>query len=37
MVAASREILRTAGYVPYYMYRQKYQTGNNENVGWTKA
>ena len=36
MVAASREILRTAGYVPYYMYRQKYQTGNNENVGWTK-
>lgn len=37
MVAASREILRTAGYVPYYIYRQKYQTGNNENVGWTKA
>lgn len=37
MVAASREILRTAGYVHYYMYRQKYQTGNNENVGWTKA
>ena len=37
MVAASREILRAAGYVPYYMYRQKYQTGNNENVGWTKA
>lgn len=37
MVAASREILRAAGYIPYYMYRQKYQTGNNENVGWTKA
>lgn len=37
MVAASREILRAAGYVPYYMYRQKYHTGNNENVGWTKA
>ena len=37
MVAASREILRAAGYVPYYMYHQKYQTGNNENVGWTKA
>ena len=36
MVAASREILRGAGYVPYYMYRQKYQAGNNENVGWTK-
>ena len=24
------------GYLPYYMYRQKYQVGNNENVGWTK-
>ena len=36
MVSASREILREAGYVPYYMYRQKYQAGNNENVGWTK-
>lgn len=36
MVAASREILRAAGYEPYYMYRQKYQAGNNENTGWTK-
>ena len=36
MVSCSREILRAAGYVPYYMYRQKYQVGNNENVGWTK-
>ena len=36
MVAISREILSSAGYVPYYMYRQKYQAGNNENVGWTK-
>lgn len=36
MVAVSREILSKAGYVPYYMYRQKYQAGNNENVGWTK-
>ncbi len=36
MVEASRGILRAAGYVPYYMYRQKYQAGNNENVGWTK-
>lgn len=36
MVAASREILGKNGYVPYYMYRQKYQVGNNENVGWTK-
>jgi len=36
MVAVSREILSKAGYIPYYMYRQKYQAGNNENVGWTK-
>lgn len=36
MVARSREILTDAGYEPYYMYRQKYQAGNNENVGWTK-
>ena len=36
MVARSREILSGAGYLPYYMYRQKYQVGNNENVGWTK-
>lgn len=37
MVAASRKILRDAGYRPYYMYRQKYQAGNNENVGWTRS
>ena len=36
MVASSREILGKNGYLPYYMYRQKYQVGNNENVGWTK-
>ena len=36
MVASSREILSQNGYEPYYMYRQKYQVGNNENVGWTK-
>ena len=36
MVSASREILGANGYAPYYMYRQKYQVGNNENVGWTK-
>ncbi len=36
MVATSREILGKNGYAPYYMYRQKYQVGNNENVGWTK-
>ncbi|MBO4939563.1 MAG: coproporphyrinogen dehydrogenase HemZ [Clostridia bacterium] len=37
MVATSREILSFNAYLPYYMYRQKYQVGNNENVGWTKA
>ncbi len=37
MVATSRQALSEAGYQPYYMYRQKYQVGNNENVGWTKA
>ncbi len=37
MVASSRAILSENGYLPYYMYRQKYQVGNNENVGWTKA
>lgn len=36
MVASSRKILAEKGYAPYYMYRQKYQAGNNENVGWTK-
>ena len=36
MVASSREILSESGYLPYYLYRQKYQAGNNENVGWTK-
>ncbi len=37
MVAISRQILSANGYAPYYMYRQKYQAGNNENVGWTKT
>ena len=37
MIGASRRILSAGGYQPYYMYRQKYQAGNNENVGWTKA
>ncbi len=36
MIASSRTLLSKSGYAPYYMYRQKYQAGNNENVGWTK-
>lgn len=37
MITLSRTLLSESGYVPYYMYRQKYQVGNNENVGWTKT
>ncbi len=36
MVALSRERLTEAGYAPYYLYRQKYQAGGCENVGWCK-
>ena len=28
--------LRSAGYVPYYLYRQKYMSGALENIGWCK-
>ena len=31
-----RERLTDAGYLPYYMYRQKYTIGNGENIGWTR-
>ena len=30
------EALRRAGYVPYYLYRQKYMSGGFENVGWCR-
>lgn len=36
MLLASRQILSAAGYEPYYLYRQKYQAGGGENVGWAK-
>ena len=36
MVDLSREKLPLAGYSPYYLYRQKYQAGGLENVGWCK-
>ncbi len=29
--------LRSAGYVPYYLYRQKFISGGYENVGWAKT
>lgn len=36
MINLSREKLTAAGYEPYYLYRQKYQAGGLENVGWAK-
>lgn len=36
MVNLSFDKLTNAGYSPYYMYRQKYQAGGLENVGYTK-
>ena len=30
------ERLRQAGYLPYYLYRQKYMSGSLENIGWCK-
>lgn len=36
MIALSRKKLLAAGYQPYYLYRQKYQAGGLENVGWCK-
>lgn len=37
MIDYSVEALEGAGYEPYYMYRQKYNTGNLENSGYAKA
>ena len=34
MLDFSRKILREKGYLPYYLYRQKYMSGSLENVGW---
>ena len=36
MVDLSDKLLTEAGYLPYYLYRQKYQAGGLENVGWCK-
>ncbi len=36
MVDYAYEKLLKAGYEPYYMYRQKYTSGNLENVGYSK-
>ena len=36
-VAYSQDKITSAGYVPYYMYRQKNTVGNLENVGYSKT
>ena len=36
MVDYSRQRLYAAGYMPYYMYRQKYMAENLENVGYCR-
>lgn len=36
MISSSAELLKQAGYLPYYMYRQKNTAGNLENTGYTK-
>ena len=36
MVDYARNAAAKAGYSPYYMYRQKYVSGNLENVGYSK-
>lgn len=37
MIAHSNAALYAAGYSPYYLYRQKNQLGNQENVGWQRG
>lgn len=37
MLAEGSDILHAAGYLPYYIYRQKNTIGNNENTGYAKA
>ena len=36
MVEFANSFLRSLGYKPYYLYRQKYMSGSFENVGWSK-
>ncbi len=36
MVEGAQKILIENSYEPYYLYRQKYMTGNFENIGYTK-
>jgi oxygen-independent coproporphyrinogen-3 oxidase len=36
MLDAAGQLLRENGYVPYYLYRQKFMSGGFENVGWCR-
>ena len=36
MLDFSKKTLTTRGYIPYYLYRQKYMSGSLENVGWAR-
>lgn len=36
MLAIAKEKIAGGGLIPYYLYRQKYMTGQMENVGYTK-
>lgn len=36
MLAIAKEKIAGSGLIPYYLYRQKYMTGQMENVGYTK-
>ncbi len=36
MVDYAQKTLEKNGYMPYYMYKQKYMSGNLENVGYCK-
>ena len=36
MVDYANTTLRSLGYKPYYLYRQKYMSGSFENVGWSR-
>ena len=36
MLDYAAPVLRSAGYGPYYLYRQKYMSGSFENIGWCR-
>ena len=36
MLDTAQDKLRSLGYAPYYLYRQKFMSGGFENVGWAK-